>query len=293
MLVNMEVIIGNNAGFCYGVKNAVDKTIKELEERKCEKVYCLGELVHNKQVVEKLEKMGLMTVQNVSELSKASSKNDKVIIRAHGVSKSVYQKIEEKGYNVIDLTCPNVLNIHKIVREYIDKGYYVLLIGKKDHPEILGTYGWCKNKCSIIETIDDVLSENVRKAVDEHDKILVVAQTTFRVEKFNDIVSEVKNICKGIIEIKNTICNATKIRQEETERLAKDVDYMVIIGGKNSSNTKKLYEISSKYTKTIAVETVKELKKEDTNGYTRVGVMAGASTPENSINEVVDFLKKG
>ena len=292
MLVNMEVIIGNNAGFCYGVKNAVDKTIKELEERKCEKVYCLGELVHNKQVVEKLEKMGLTTVQNVSELPNASNKNDKVIIRAHGVSKSVYQQIEEKEYNVVDLTCPNVLNIHKIVRDYIDKGYYVLLIGKKDHPEILGTYGWCENKCSIIETIDDILGENARKVVDEHDKILVVAQTTFSVEKFNNIVSEIKNICNGTLEIKNTICNATKIRQEETEKLAKDVDYMVIIGGKNSSNTKKLYEISNKYTKTIAIETVEELKKEDMNGYNRVGVMAGASTPKDSINEVVDFLEK-
>ena len=284
----MEIIVGKTAGFCYGVKNAVDKTVQILEENTGNKVYCLGELVHNKQVVEKLEKMGLVVVENVEDLPKSEDKNNKVIIRAHGVSKAVYEKIEELNYQYVDLTCPNVLSIHKIVQNFIKDGYYVLLIGQKNHPEVLGTYGWCADKCSIIETEEDI--EETSKNINA-DKILVVAQTTFSLEKFNKFVEIIKEKFNKEIEIRNTICNATKLRQEETEKLSKEVETMIIIGGKNSSNTKKLYDIASKITNTILVETVAEVNMEDLKSFKKIGIMAGASTPQESIDECVATLK--
>lgn len=284
----MEIIVGKTAGFCYGVKNATDKTMQILEENRENKVYCLGELVHNKQVVERLERMGLFVVENVDLLPKSENKNNKVIIRAHGVGKDVYEKIEELNYQHIDLTCPNVLNIHKIVQNYIKNGYYILLIGQKNHPEVLGTYGWCEGKCTIIEKEDDI--EEVSKNI-QADKILVVAQTTFSLEKFNKFVDIIKDKINKEIEIKNTICNATKLRQEETENFSKEVEKMIIIGGKNSSNTKKLYDIASKITSTVLIETVAEIDLEEFKKYKKIGIMAGASTPQESIDECVAALK--
>lgn len=287
----MEIIVGKTAGFCYGVKNAKDKTENVLKENKENKVYCLGELVHNKQVVEKLENMGLTVIENVEELPKSDNKNNKVIIRAHGVGKEIYEKVEELNYQYVDLTCPNVLSIHKIVQEYIKNGYYVLLIGQKNHPEVLGTYGWCDGKCSIVETGEDI--EEICKKI-KSNKILVVAQTTFSLEKFNKFVEIIKtklNTELNELEVRNTICNATKLRQEETEKISKEVEAMVIIGGKNSSNTKKLYDIANKITNAILVETAAELNLEDIKKYKKIGIMAGASTPKESIDECIETLK--
>lgn len=289
----MEIIIGKTAGFCYGVSNAVNKTIKVLEENPNSEVNCLGEIVHNKQVVQQLEDLDLNVVENIEELGKASSNEDIVIIRAHGVSKDVYQKIEELQYKCVDLTCPNVLNIHKIAKKYLEEGYYIILIGQKNHPEVLGTYGWCEGKCSIIETEEDI--KEVRKKL-KYSKILVLGQTTFSLEKFNYYIEIIKSKFNCEIEVKNTICQATKVRQDETEKMSKQVDLMIIIGGKNSSNTRKLYDIASKHTDAICVETAEELdfeklffnKEIDT---IKVGIMAGASTPQKSIDDVEEALK--
>ena len=288
----MEIITGKTAGFCYGVSNAVNKAIQILEENKGATIYCLGELVHNRQVVEQLENLGLSVVQDAKELPKAVNSSDKVIIRAHGVSKDVYKKIQELQYECVDLTCPNVLNIHKIAREYLENGYYILLVGQKNHPEVLGTYGWCESNCSIIESEADI--EEVYKNI-ECSKILVVGQTTFSLEKFNKFVEIIKSKFNAEIVVKNTICNATKLRQEETENLSKKVDFMIIIGGKNSSNTRKLYEISNKYTDAICIETAEELEKEKERLLKKdkdfkIGIMAGASTPQKSIDDVVEIL---
>ena len=211
----MEIIVGKTAGFCYGVKNAVDKT-KELVQKQRE-TYCLGELVHNKQVTQDLEEQGLIIINDVEK-----AKNN-VIIRSHGVPKEIYKKAEELNLKVIDLTCPNVLKIHNIVKEYSARDYYIFIIGQKDHAETIGTVSYCRKNSTILEKEEDV--EKAIKNFKESNlkKLLLVSQTTFSVEKFNKIVKAVEeNIDKNIVfEVKNTICNATSIRQKETQEIAK------------------------------------------------------------------------
>lgn len=285
----MEIIIGKTAGFCFGVANAVNKTSKLLNQKG--NMYCLGELVHNKQVTEELEEKGLKIIDNINEAK------GNAIIRAHGVSKSIYDMAKEMGIKIEDLTCPKVLKIHNIAEEYSKKGYYIFLIGNSSHPETIGTISYCGETSSIIEK-----EEDLQKALDEFyksgiKKLFVLVQTTFSLEKFNNISNLIKENIKDKkeieLEIKNTICDATKLRQEETEQIAKEVDMMIIIGGKNSSNTKKLYEISKKYCKNcILVETCEEINTREIAKFSKIGIMAGASTPQKSIEEVVEMLNK-
>lgn len=284
----MEIIVGKTAGFCYGVKNAVDKATEELEKSK--DVCCLGEIVHNSKVVKELEDNGMKFIENLSE----NTEKSKTIIRAHGVPMSIYEEAEEKGIELVDLTCPKVLKIHKIVSEYADKDYFIFLIGNKVHPETLGTASFCGINSCVIELEDDI-DEAIEKLKDSNkNDLLVVVQTTFSMEKFNKYIEHIKsNIGENInLEVINTICNATKIRQEETEEMSKQVDFMIIIGGKNSSNTKKIYEISCKNCqKVICIEDKSEINLSDFDGVNKVGIMAGASTPQKSVDEVVDLLK--
>ena len=285
----MEYIVGKTAGFCFGVKNAVEGAKKRLEEDK--NMCCLGEIVHNKEVVKSLEDMGMMFIENLEE--NTNQKN--TIIRAHGVSKKVYEEAENKNIKLIDLTCPFVLKIHKIVSEYQQKGYYIFVIGAKEHPETIGTTGFCGNYFDVIEEKEDIKNAVEKFKKTGMNKILVVVQTTFKLEKFNDYTNEIKNkIADNNVEIKieNTICLATKERQEETDNISKVVDYMIIIGGKNSSNTKKLYEIAQKNCKeTVCIETVGDINIDDLSNKKLVGIMAGASTPQSSIDEVIDLVK--
>ena len=279
----MEIIVGKTAGFCYGVKNAVDKT-KELVQKQRE-TYCLGELVHNKQVTQDLEEQGLIIINDVEK-----AKNN-VIIRSHGVPKEIYKKAEELNLKVIDLTCPNVLKIHNIVKEYSAKDYYIFIIGQKDHAETIGTVSYCIKNSTILEKEDDV--EKAIKNFKESNlkKLLLVSQTTFSVEKFNKIVKAVENAIKfyeknnfiitsenidknTVFEVKNTICNATSIRQKETQEIAKQVDLMIIIGGKHSSNTTKLYEIAKKECKNcILIETSEELNKNKLKNISKITLL--------------------
>lgn len=285
----MEIIIGKTAGFCFGVANAVTKTRKLLEQEG--NMYCLGELVHNKQVTEELEAKGLEIIDNINE-AKGS-----VIIRSHGVCKSIYAKAKEMGIKIEDLTCPKVFKTHNIAEEYSKKGYYIFLIGNSSHPETIGTISYCGENSSVIEK-----EEDLQKALDEFyksgvKKLFVLVQTTFSLEKFNNISNLIKENIKDKkeieLEIKNTICDATKLRQEETEQIAKEVDMMIIIGGKNSSNTKKLYEISKKHCKNcISVETCEEMNSGEMARFPKIGIMAGASTPQKSIEKVVEMLNK-
>ena len=198
------------------------------------------------------------------------------------------------GIDLIDLTCPKVLKIHKIVSEYNEKEYYIFLVGSKKHPEIIGTASFCGDDVSIIENIDDIniSIDNFKKS--NRKKLAIVVQTTFSLQKFTEITESIKKKFKNFenIEVVNTICNATKIRQEETEELSKKVDCMIIVGGKNSSNTKKLYEISKKNcNNTICVEEVNEIDKGALKQGNIVGIMAGASTPQCSINSVIELVK--
>lgn len=283
----MEIVLGKTAGFCYGVKNAVSNTEEKLREYK--KLSCLGELVHNGEVIRKLEKLGLRVIDNLKD------SDDKLIIRAHGITKQVYNQAKEMNIELFDYTCPKVLKIHDIASEYAGKGYFIFLIGGKNHPESIGTVSFCGNQSYLIETkdqIDEAITVLEKSSIK---KLLVIVQTTFSIEKFKCFTEELKRKLPTNVEleIKNTICNATKIRQEETENISKEVDCMIIVGGKNSSNTRKLYDISKKNCdNTFIIETKDEIEKNQVCHLDRVGIMAGASTPRESIDEVIEKINE-
>ena len=283
LLGKMEIVVGNTAGFCYGVKRAVDGAIEELNNNK--NIDCLGEIVHNKQVIEKLKNRGLKFIEKI-EYSAGTT-----IIRAHGIPKEIYEFANLNKIKIKDYTCPNVLKIHQIVEEFSKNGYYIVLCGSGNHPENIGTISYCGKYYSIIETEDDVRKaiNNLQKS--KMKKVLLIAQTTYSLQRFDNIQKEIKkNLSENIeVVIKNTICKATELRQKETEQLSKEVDYMIIIGGKNSSNTKKLYEISKQNCEnSICIEIADELDVEAIKRYKKIGIMAGASTPQDSINSVVE-----
>lgn len=283
----MEIIVGKTAGFCYGVKRAVDGAKEELKQN--ETLYGLGEIVHNQEVVKELENLGMHFIENIEDA------NGKTIIRAHGIPKQMYEQARKKQIELIDYTCPKVLKIHQIAEEYANKGYYIFLLGNKKHPEIIGTLSYCGENKFIIEKEDDTI-----KALEALEKsgiknVLVISQTTYSLEKFYIIEEFIKNeIPRNIkVVIKNTICQATEIRQKETEEMAKKVDCMIVIGGKNSSNTKKLYEIAIQYCKIVLlIENETELALHNIKANNKVGIMAGASTPRESIEKVIEKLKK-
>ena len=281
----MEIVLGKTAGFCYGVKNAVLNTEEKLKEYK--NLYCLGELVHNGQVIKKLENLGLKIIEELD------NSDNKVIIRAHGIAKEIYNKAKQMNIELLDFTCPKVSKIHDIAQEYSDNGYYIFLIGGRKHPETLGTISFCGENSYIIEEEKQIM-EGINLLEKSNIKnLLIIVQTTFSIEKFNKFIEIIKeNVGEDIkIDIKNTICSATKIRQEETEKISKDVDCMIIIGGKNSSNTKKLYDIAKRNCiNTFIIETKNEIEKKQIENFDKIGIMAGASTPMESINEVIEKI---
>ncbi len=282
----MELIVGKTAGFCYGVKRAVDGAKEEL--KKNERLYGLGEIVHNQEVIKELENLGMQFINDIED------SKGKTIIRAHGIPKQIYEEAKEKGIELIDYTCPKVLKIHEIAEEYAKKGYYIFLLGNKKHPEIIGTLSYCGDNKFVIEKEDDTIKALETFEKTGIQKLLVISQTTYSLEKFYIIEEIIKNELPRDIElvIKNTICQATEIRQKETEEMAKKVDCMIVIGGKNSSNTKKLYEIAKKYCKTVLlIENETELEINKLQSTDTVGIMAGASTPKESIESVVEKLK--
>ncbi len=284
----MDIIIGKSAGFCYGVKRAVESAENDIKNA-TEKIYCLGEIVHNKEVVNGLKDKGINFIEDISEADSTT------IIRAHGVTKQVYKTAEEKGISLKDYTCPNVIKIHRIAEEYASKDYYILLFGSKKHPENIGTISYCGDKYIVIENEDDVF--NAIDVINNWNikKVLVISQTTFKLEDFI-VYSEIlqNELSKDTeIIIKNTICKATEIRQLETEEISKIVDVMIIIGGKNSSNTKKLYDIAKENCeKTFCIETKEEILDTNFSIFEKIGIMAGASTPQKSIDEVCELLKQ-
>lgn len=280
----MEVIVGKKAGFCFGVSNVVSKAKETLDKYK--KIYCLGELVHNRQVVEELENMGMITVHDIADVPD----DEKVIFRAHGISKDIYQKAEERNIEIIDLTCPIVLSIHKKIEKYAEDGY-VILIGEKEHSEVVASKSFAK-QISVVETEDDIAQaiEELKKS--GKNKLYIVAQTTFSLTKFDEIASKICNFSTNFeCSVDKTICNATELRQNETTELSKQVDAMIIIGGKNSANTRKLYDISKENCKDVFFVQTKDDIDLDVHRFNKIGVMAGASTPDKIIQEIVDYLE--
>ena len=283
----MEIVLGKTAGFCYGVKNAVTNAEEKLKIYK--KIYCLGELVHNGEVIKKLENLGLKVVEKIED------SDNRIIIRAKGIAKEIYNKAKKMNIEVMNYTCTKVLKIHEIAEKYAKMGYYIFLFGGQNHPESVGTISFCGDNSYLIETkeqIDDAIF-NFNKS--KMKKLLIIVQTTFSMEKFTEFTEIVKEKISDDteIEIKNTICNATKIRQEETEKISKMVDCMIIIGGKNSSNTKKLYDIACKNCEnTFIIETKDEIERKQIEKFEKIGIMAGASTPKESIDDVINKISK-
>ena len=283
----MKIVVGKTAGVCGGVITAIHNTEKYLNKSK--KGYCLGELVHNTRVVQELEEKGLTVIEELKEGI------DSVIIRAHGIEKQTYEKAEKMGITVLDFTCKKVLRIHELAKKYAKKGYYIVLVGKRRHPETIGTYSFCGEYKSVIEHIDNIetVIEEIKKSPCHH--VLVLSQTTFHMEKFEEIADKIKSQLENITTVKiyNTICKATEHRQEETKTLAKQVDCMIIIGGKQSSNTNKLNEIAKENCRDVFfIETKDELNKEEIKRYHKIGIMAGASTPKKYIEEVISYIEE-
>lgn len=272
----MEVNLAKTAGFCFGVRRAVDKVYEEAGK---EQVYTYGPIIHNSEVVSDLEQRGVKVLRSREELEKISEGT--VIIRSHGVAKDIYELIRQKGLHLVDATCPFVLKIHRIVEKASAEGKQILIIGSAEHPEVEGIRGWCSGEVHVISDAEG-LSE-----VDFGGKqTCVVSQTTFNYNKFQDIVEIIKEKSYHI-EVCNTICNATEERQLEAKSIAHDVDAMIVIGDRQSSNSQKLYEISKKECgNTFFVQTLKDLDLKLFESTGKVGITAGASTPEKIIKEV-------
>jgi small subunit ribosomal protein S1 len=276
----LEILVAKSAGFCFGVQNAINKAEGMSGEEG--NVYTYGPIIHNKQVVENLKNKGIDVLNKISE----AKENDKVIIRSHGISKAEHEELLEKGVEVLDATCPYVKHIHKIVESKYNEGYKIIIIGDQNHPEVKGINGWCNNSAVIINSEEDInnLSERLGK-------ICIVAQTTYNQEKWYSYVCKLIKTSKEIV-VYNTICNATELRQNEAIELSKQVEAMIVIGGKESSNTRKLYEICKENcSKTIFVETADEINLKELEGVNKVGITAGASTPDYIIRDVIDKLQ--
>lgn len=278
----MKIILDKNAGFCFGVKNAVAETLKTIEKNSHKKVVTYGPLIHNKQVTEDLRKRGVI---EISDLSDDIDLDSLLIIRSHGVPKVVFDEINSKGLEFINCTCPFVSRIHKIVQEKFDEGYKIFIAGDKNHPEVIGINGWCNNEAIVLD------DEKMVDKLPYYDKICLVAQTTFSKNLWHSIKERIKDKFKEA-EIFNTICNATENRQKSVAELAEKVDAMLVIGGFNSSNTLKLYEISKKIcTETYHIETAEDLPKEKLMKAETIGITAGASTPDWIIKEVINNMQ--
>lgn len=279
----MEVILAKSMGFCFGVKRAVEAVYEQAE--KGGDIYTYGAVVNNGEVVDDLKKKGVRVIEGREELDKVESGT--VIIRAHGVARDVYERIAEKGLTCVDATCPFVKRIHGIVERESREGKQIVVVGNPGHPEVEGITGWCTTPAVVLETV-----EEAEKFVPEKDKeICIVSQTTFNYNKFHNIVEILKKKVYNV-SVANTICNATEERQREARELAASVDAMIVIGGRHSSNTRKLYEIcSEECANTYFIQTLDDLHLALPKAVRLVGITAGASTPNNIIEEVQNYVR--
>ncbi len=271
----MPLIVAKNAGFCMGVRRAVNETIKAAQKEK--DIVTIGELAHNPEVIRRLEAIGVRAVA-----SPAQADGNSVIIRSHGVAPAVYRELEERNLKTIDLTCPFVKRLHDIVAGYSTDGKTVILVGKRDHPEVVGTIGWCGGKVYTVYDLPEA------EQLPDMDEALAVAQTTFPHEEWETILPVLRRKV-GNLTAEDTICTVTVRRQNEARRLAAQVDAMLVVGGLNSANTRKLYETCSRICKrTLLVERAADIPPGFADIHTEsIGITAGASTPDWSLKEVV------
>ena len=271
-----NIRVAESAGFCFGVKRAIEMAYEVIGVEP--KLYSYGQLIHNKTVTDDLASKGLQIVENLDGLTEGT-----LLIRSHGVGKALYDEAEAKGLKILDGTCPFVKKIHDIVHDKLAEGLGIIIVGDGTHPEVIGINGWCENAAVILE--DEEAAKT--KEIPEKEKYAVVVQTTFRQAKFDKILEILQD--RGVnMEVHNTICSATEKRQTEAEELSKTVDKMIVIGGKNSSNTQKLVEICAKNCgNTVHIETICDLVLNNFGKDDKIGITAGASTPPAIIKEVV------
>lgn len=278
-----EVKVAKSAGFCFGVKRAIDMVYEEAA--KGGKVYTLGPVIHNEQVVSGLESKGVKVADNIENLD--TDGDVTVIIRSHGVPEETINRLKEKNIHIVDATCPFVSKIHHIVKEKYNEGYHIVVTGNAKHPEVEGICGWCGNSADVIGSVEEAGKYSNYK----DKKLCVVSQTTFNYKKFQDIVDILVKKSYDIV-VMNTICNATEERQTEAGTIARQSDAMLVIGGKHSSNTQKLFEICKRVCPdTYFIQTLDDLDLKKLQSFRSVGITAGASTPNNIIKEVQSYVR--
>jgi len=275
----LKIIVARNAGFCFGVRRAVNSVYENLNRG--DALYTLGPIIHNPSVVETLKKKGVSVAEQIDDIPGGT-----VIIRSHGIGRSTYNKIINKGLHYIDATCPYVKRIHSLVERYHERGYQIIIVGEKHHPEVVGINGWCNDTAYIVNSQKDAIN------LPNLDKACIVAQTTITRQKWDEVLEEVKKKVKNL-EIFNTICSTTAERQQEAESIAKSVDVMWVVGGKNSSNTMKLYSICKAHCpQTFVIEAAKDINVNVIGPQDVVGITAGASTPDWIIKEVIEKMNE-
>ena len=286
----MKITLAKSAGFCFGVKRAVDTVYEQLEMSAAERqpIYTFGPIIHNEEVVRDLEEKGVTVLESVEELEERAAHGGTVIIRAHGVEKGISEKIKELGYTLVDATCPFVLKIHRLVEKHSAEGAQIVIIGNEKHPEVQGIKSWSLDPHTAVIATPE---EAEKYQAESGKKVCIVAQTTFNYNKFKYLV-EIISKKSYDISVLNTICSATKERQEEADQIARKVDAMIVIGDKHSSNTQKLFEICDKAcNNTYYIQTLDDLNMNQLKSVKTVGITAGASTPKNIIEEVQNNVR--
>lgn len=286
----MEVILAEHAGFCFGVKRAVDTVYEQIENRGKggQPIYTFGPIIHNEEVVRDLQDRGVEVISSLEDAEALpESERGTVIIRSHGVEKSVCERLKELGFTVVDATCPFVKRIHTTVERESAAGKSIVIVGNAGHPEVEGIRGWSSATTYIIESEEEAEKFVCREGAE----LCIVSQTTFNYKKFQDVVEIFHK--KGYNgSVVNTVCNATEVRQAEARELAARVDVMIVIGGNHSSNTRKLYEICKQECQmTYYIQTLDDLHLQLPKSVRLVGITAGASTPNNIIEEVQNYVR--
>ena len=279
----MEIVLADKMGFCFGVKRAVDAVYKQIESGG--RIYTYGPIIHNEEVVKDLRKKGVHVINSKEELEEIAEGT--VVLRAHGVPKEIYDLMDKQGLSYVDATCPFVKRIHDIVKKESSAGRRIVIIGNAGHPEVEGIMSWCAEPAAVIESYE----EAEKFVCNDGEEICIVSQTTYNYNKFQDIVEIFMQKGYNVIVV-NTICNATEERQTEARKIAAQVDVMIVIGGIHSSNSRKLYEICSQECEnTYFIQTLDDVHFDLPESVRKVGITAGASTPNNIIEEVQNYVR--
>ena len=282
-----NIKLAKHAGFCYGVKRAVETTKKLKSENKEKEIFVLGELIHNSHVINELSNLGIHTVDELPD-----NQEGVCVIRSHGAAPEIFENARSKGYEIVDLTCFDVKKVQQKAIQLVQEGFLLIIVGKPEHPEVCAIKANAQIHGENVIVAPDVESlKNFEKELSQHKKVGVVVQTTQRIENLKSVVDYLLPLTKEL-KIFNTICASTSLRQTEAKNLAKESDLMIVVGSRKSANTSHLAEILTGITSTIHIETDEELNKyEDLiKNAQNIGVTAGASTPDNIINNVIKKL---